>query len=162
MPRKKIIEGPAFLWKRIAALVADLLIINLVIVFPFQGILEKLIPQGLSMSGLSEFFNNNPETAGLATSIIVVIGILAMIYFSIMEYKTKQTIGKKLFSIFVVSETKELKLWQCFVRNLHWFLFAPFILLWIIDPIYMLFNKESKRLTEVLSKTKVIQQFKVV
>ena len=111
MPKNKIIEGPAFLWKRIAALITDLLIINLVIAFPFQGILEKIIPTGLSMSDLSDYLSSNPKVASLASSIIIIIGILAMIYFSIMEYKTKQTIGKKLFGIFVVSDTKKY-FWQ--------------------------------------------------
>ncbi|MBU0615440.1 MAG: RDD family protein [Nanoarchaeota archaeon] len=158
MPRKKLMDVNANIWKRIAAFAADLLIINIVIIFPFQEILSRLLPQGLSMSETQSFVQANPETMSLISAIVVTIGILALFYFTVLESKFGQTVGKMLFKLTIVSDTGKLTFWQCLVRNLFWLLFSPFIFLWIVDPLYMLFNTENRRLTEMLTKTKVVEK----
>lgn len=70
-----------------------------------------------------------------------------------------QTIGKKLMNIYVVSNINNLKRWQLFVRNLVFVPIFPFDLLMILDPIFMFFTKTNQRLTEILSKTRVVASY---
>ena len=82
-----------------------------------------------------------------------------MPWLSCAEGLLRQSIGKIFTNIYVVSETKELKLWQLLVRNLFLIPFFPFVLLWIVDPAFMFFTKDNKRLSEILSKTKVVEKY---
>jgi len=79
----------------------------------------------------------------------------------IFEKKLQQTPGKMVFNLYVKSQTKDLKYWQLFVRSMFLIPLFPFILLWLIDPIVMFFNKDSQRLSEILSKTKVVEKYKI-
>ena len=76
-----------------------------------------------------------------------------------LEKKMGQTIGKVLMRIYVVSDNNNLKTWQLLTRNLIFIPIFPFVLLWIIDPLFMFFTKTNQRLTEILSKTKVVEEF---
>ena len=87
--------------------------------------------------------------------------MLALLYFYLLEKKLAQSIGKVLFGLYVRSQEKELKRWQIFVRSMFLMPVFPFVLLWLVDPIVMLFNKENQRLSEILSKTKVVEEYKI-
>jgi len=89
------------------------------------------------------------------------MAFLAILYFMLLEKKLNQSPGKILFNLYVVSQEKELKYWQLFVRNMFLIPFFPFVLLWIIDPIVMLFTKQNQRLSEILSRTKTVEKYKV-
>ena len=71
----------------------------------------------------------------------------------------QQTIGKMLMKIYVVSDTKTLNPWQLLVRNLVFIPIFPFVLLWLIDPLFMFFTKTNQRLSEILSKTRVVEKY---
>jgi len=161
LPKQRLIDGPASIWKRLAAFIADLLIINIVIGFSFQDLLTRLIPKDLSIAEMSNYLATHPEVSKHLTTISVFIGVMALIYFSVMELKLGQTIGKMFFNINVVSEAKELKYWQCIVRSLFLIPIMPFMLLWVVDPLYVMFNKEGRRLTEILSKSKVVEKYAI-
>ena len=77
----------------------------------------------------------------------------------IMEKKLNQTPGKMLFNLYVNSQTKDLKYWQLFIRSIFLIPLFPFVLLWLIDPLVMFFTKENQRLSEILSKTKVVEKY---
>lgn len=158
LPKQKTFTGPAFVWKRVLAFLIDLLIINFIILFPFRKLFQKIIPTTVSFK---ETFNlvNTSELNTLIITISIFAAILMILYFTILEGKLGQSIGKILTNIYVVSELKELKLWQLLVRNLFLIPFFPFILLWIADPLFMFFTKDKKRLSEILSKTKVIEKY---
>ena len=79
----------------------------------------------------------------------------------IMEKKLNQSVGKMLFNLYVEGKTKDLKYWHLFVRSMFLIPLFPFILLWFIDPIVMLFTKENQRLSEILSRTKVVEKYKI-
>jgi uncharacterized RDD family membrane protein YckC len=79
----------------------------------------------------------------------------------ILEKELNQTPGKMLFNLYVTSQTKDLKYWQLFVRSMFLIPVFPFVLLWVIDPIVMLFTKENQRLSEILSRTKVVEKYKL-
>ena len=89
------------------------------------------------------------------------MSLLAFLYFFIMESKMGQTIGKKIMNLHVAGETKDLKKWQVFVRSLLFIPIFPFDLLVIIDPLFMFFRSSNQRLSEILSKTRVVEKYTV-
>jgi len=158
LPKQKTFTGPALVWKRILAFFIDILIINFIILFPFKSLFQKIMPSSLSFE---ETFSlvSAPGLSNLIVLTSLFVGILMVAYFVILEGKLGQSIGKILTHIYVASETKELKFWQLLVRSLFLMPFFPFILLWIIDPVFMFFTKDNKRLSEILSKTKVVEKY---
>jgi uncharacterized RDD family membrane protein YckC len=87
------------------------------------------------------------------------MSILIILYFLMLEIKMSQTIGKMLMKVYVVSDNKELKAWQLLARNLVFIPIFPFVLLWILDPLFMLFTKTNQRLSEILGKTRVVEKY---
>lgn len=159
LPKEKTFIGPALLWKRVVAFFIDLLILNLVVLFPFRSLFQGIIPKDYSFSEAYKFLSTSTNFTGFITSVSFVMAILITLYFYKLEKKMGQTIGKMLMRIYVVSENNDLKSWQLLVRNLVFIPIFPFILLWIIDPLFMFFTKSGQRLTEILSRTKVIETY---
>ena len=159
LPKQRIFTGPALIWKRIAAFIFDLFIIEFVLAFPFQSIIKRIIPKDISYSAAYRLFSTNTQYTKLLTMVMIMLSLLALFYFTILEYKLGQTIGKILLNIKVVSENKELKFWQCIARSLFLLPVFPFFLLWVIDPLYLFFNKKGQRLSEFLTKTKVVEDY---
>lgn len=159
LPKPRKMAGNASLIKRGIAFIIDLLILNLLIIYPFKKYLSNLIPEFISFEESYNYILNNPEISYSIYSISIAIAILTIAYFSILELKLGQTIGKKILKLKVISTTKEQKVWQYIIRSLFLIPLFPFMLLWLLDPIYLFFNKQSQRFTESLSKTKVIQEF---
>jgi uncharacterized RDD family membrane protein YckC len=147
--------------KRIIAFFIDFLIIYVIILFPLKRIFNNIIPETGSFSETVNFLNNNAEYSTFITVIMLLVAVLAILYFVILEKKLSQTPGKMLFNLYVKSQTKDLNYWQLFVRSMFLIPVFPFVLLWIIDPIVMLFTKENQRLLEILSKTKVVEKYKI-
>jgi uncharacterized RDD family membrane protein YckC len=77
------------------------------------------------------------------------------------EFKIRQTPGKMLLNLYVIADGKKEGpgFIQTLIRNLIFIPIFPFSLLWIIDPLYMIFT--GRRLTELLSKTRVIEEIKI-
>lgn len=161
LPKERTFTGPASVWKRLLSFVADLLIINLVIFFPFKRIIQKSIPEFSSYSEAYTFLASNQIYTTTLTIVSIVMSLFAILYFALLEYKLQQTPGKILFNISIISETKKLSFWQSIVRSLFIIPVFPFFLLWIIDPLFMFFTKTNQRLSEVISKTKTIEQYTI-
>ncbi|MFH1642299.1 MAG: RDD family protein [Nanoarchaeota archaeon] len=159
LPKERIFTGPASLVKRSLAFIIDIILISFII-YPLENILRNIIPNTASYKDAITVLNN-PEYLTLITTVSILIAIVAVIYFSFLEYRLGQTVGKILTNIFVISDTKELKYWQCLVRALFLLPFIPFILLWVIDPLYIIFTKGNNRFSDILSKTKVIENYKM-
>ena len=157
----KTFLGQASVLKRIIAFFIDILIINFIILFPFKKIFYNVIPDTESFSETMNFLSSNTEYNTFVTIIMLLVAVLAFLYFVILEKKLGQTPGKMLFNLYVKSQTKNLNYWQLFVRSMFLIPVFPFVLLWIIDPIVMLFTKENQRLSEILSKTKVVEKYKI-
>ena len=133
----------------------------MIILFPFKRIFDNVVPKTESFSKTVDFLSNNAEYNIFITLLILLVAALTILYFVILEKKLKQSVGKMLFNLYVESKTKDLKYWQLFVRSMFLIPLFPFVLLWIIDPVVMLFTKENQRLSEILSKTKVVEKYKV-
>src|SRR3989338_6235526 len=130
LPKQRTMEGPAQIWKRALALMADLLIINLAVIFPFRKIVQGMIPETASFKEAYNFLQTDTELASAVFAVTIWMAVLALLYLTIMEYKLQQTVGKILLNIYVKSETKRLSFWQCLLRNLFIMPFFPFFLLW--------------------------------
>lgn len=157
LPKERTFTGPALLWKRIAAFFIDLVIINLIILFPFKSLFQGIIPADYSFSEAYRLLSASADYTGFITLASFIMSILIILYFFMMEKEMGQTIGKMLMKIYVVSETNGIGRWQMLVRNIVFIPMFPFILLWALDPLFMFFTKTNQRLTEILSKTKVVE-----
>jgi len=158
LPKRKSFTGNASILKRIIAFIVDFLILDFFVLGPFRKIFANIIPSSDFKEAYDFLLNNTMETAALRIS-LVFMTILIILYFSILEYKTGQSVGKMILNIYVNGEKKELRYWQCVVRSMFFIPFFPFVLLWIIDPVYLFFNKNHQRLTEVISKTRVVERY---
>jgi len=148
---------PASLWKRAFAYIIDVFVINLVIIMPFQKVLEE-VGKGFSEKGIFETYKLLAQSELQAVLpklffIFAVISLLSVLYWAILEYKIGQSIGKILFRIHVKSQTKKITFWQCFLRNVTKVSTFPLIL----DASYMIFTRGYQRYFEKISKTFVVE-----
>ena len=159
LPKERTFIGPALLWKRIAAFFIDVTIINLVVLFPFRSLLQNIIPKDYSFSEAYALLSTSIDFTKFISSVSFAMSILIILYFLMMERKMQQTIGKTLMKIYIVSDNNQLKAWQLLARNLVFIPIFPFVLLWILDPLFMFFTKTNQRLTEILSRTRVVEKY---
>lgn len=148
---------PAPLWKRAFAYVIDVFVVNLIIVLPFQKVLEELGSELVNKS----FFETykvllQTDLRALLPKlffIFTIISFLSVLYWAILEHKIGQSVGKILFNIYVRSQTEKLTFWQCFLRNVTKVSTLPLIL----DASYMIFTRGYQRYFEKISKTFVAE-----
>ena len=159
LPKERTFTGPALIWKRIAAFFIDMAVINLFVLFPFRKLFESIVPKNYSFSEAYRFLGSSADFTGFISSVSFVMSIFIILYFYLLEKKMHQTIGKYIMKIYVISDNDELKKWQLLVRNIIFIPVFPFILLWLADPLFMLFNKSNQRLSEILSRTRVVQKY---
>ena len=146
--------GPAPLWKRTFAYVIDVLIVDLVIVLPFQPLLNKISGKGENFAEMYAFFNNNPANIKIIFFVSLLISLFTVLYWAILEYKLKQSVGKMIMKIYVRSKTKNLTFYQCFVRNISKMSLLPLV----VDCSYMFFKKTNQRYLEKITNTEVIDK----
>ena len=146
---------PAPLWKRFLAYIIDILIIGLFIETSFIGI-SKMAFGDFSEKSLSEALKLSltPQNYYLLAVIGISIAILSLLYWSILEYKLGQSIGKMIFRIYTVSEKKKLTFLQALIRNAA----KTSSLLLILDALALFRYPYYKRFTEKWSQTQVIQK----
>lgn len=154
LPKERKFVGPASFLKRVAAFLIDLFVIYFIIGYPLNSLLKKLIPPTDSFTDYFKYLVD-PQFPPIAFVVIASLEIISLLYFVALEYRLGQSLGKMMMKIYIVSDKKELKIWQVVVRSL--FLLVDII--WMIDVIYYVFNKEKRRLFEVLSKTRTVQKY---
>ena len=159
LPKERTFTGPALIWKRIAAFFIDMAVINFFVLFPFGKLFEGIVPKDYSFPESMKFLGSSADFTGFISYISFIISVFVIAYFYLLEKKMRQTIGKAIMKIYVVSDNNDLKRWQLLVRNIVFIPLFPFVLLWIIDPLFMFFNKTNQRLSEILSKTKVVEKY---
>lgn len=161
LPQERKFTGNALIWRRAVAFIIDLLIINFIINISFSGLIKKIIPESMGFSEIYAFVQSNEEVRGDLIAVTIASSIIALLYFVITEKKMHQSIGKKIMNIYVVSTEKSesINIWQHILRNLLFIPIFPFILLWALDPLFMLISRSNQRLSEILSKTKTVQEF---
>tara|TARA_Y100000310_G_scaffold336465_1_gene421064 strand:+ start:58 stop:543 length:486 start_codon:yes stop_codon:yes gene_type:complete len=156
----KLKTGPAPLWKRVFAYFVDLAIINFVVAFPFQGIMQKFVSvETDNFSSILNFFKGSPETTKVLFFTSLIMSVLTVLYWAVLEFKIQQSVGKMLLNIHVKSTKKgDLKFSQCLVRNITKISLIPIIL----DSVYMIFTKQHQRYFERMSNTEVVDKGKLM
>jgi len=151
----KLKEKNAALWKRVLAYLVDSFIVNFVVLFPFKNYYSEL-NSILSVENLIDagFLDQIRVIAPKFFLISSIAAILTVLYWALLEYYLKQSVGKILLRIKVSSMKKTLKFWQCLVRNIS----KCSMLVLFIDFIFVFFNKNNQRLFEKMSDTKVIER----
>lgn len=123
----------ATFWRRALAFIFDLLLINLVIAWPFQSALQQYALKELTLESV---------LPAQAYFIVVMIFILALLYFTFLEYYIGQTPGQMLMSIESIAIDGQMTFWKALGRNIFILPFFPFYVLWILEPIYLIFYKQ--------------------
>ena len=160
LPEDKSFTGTAMLSKRIAAFTIDFLILIFLVLSPLVGLLGKIVPEGASFSEAYSIVNNASNSAFMK-SIYAASSIIIIMYFYFLEKKIGQTIGKKLMKIYVVSEKGNISGWQALVRSIIFVPIFPFNAMIFVDPLFMIFSKTNQRLSERLSKTMVVETYRI-
>lgn len=115
------------LWKRFFAFLVDIIIFDLVVAAPLTTLVSA--------------------TSLVATPAVIAIGtVLVTLFFSylvISQYLIGQTIGMLFFRYRV---TNHDHLWRCIMRNVFILPIFPFIVLWVVDPLFLAFTGD--RLSE--------------
>ncbi len=159
LPEERTFKGPALVWKRFLAFLTDFLIINLVLFFPFKRLIQSSMPEFGSFSETYAYLISNQSYTQALTVVSLAMSIFALFYFALLEYKIQQTPGKMLLKISVIGEKKEVRFWQYLVRSLFIIPIFPFFLLWVLDPLFLFLTKTNQRLSEILSKTKTVEEY---
>jgi uncharacterized RDD family membrane protein YckC len=142
-------EIPASIWKRSFAYVIDLLIINILLIYPFQNTLDL---KNMSFQETYTYLMNNPTIMYSMLFSSIIVFFLILFYWALLEYYTSQTVGKMIFNIKVISLKNKLTLKQTLIRNLSKFSLP----LLILDSLNILMKKKSQRFLEQVSDTLVI------
>ncbi len=140
-------ELPAPLWKRIVAYFIDGVVLSI--------ILSPLQPTDITYTSFSAFATHLTSSAFTLQFVValVLVSLFSLLYWTLLEYRFHQTLGKYFMHLFVHSEGKTLTLSQCLLRNVA--KLNAFLLL--IDTLYIFFSHQPQRYSETLAKTEVIQ-----
>jgi uncharacterized RDD family membrane protein YckC len=154
-------------WKRTFSLIIDLLIINLVIIYPFKNSLVKYFGSMTIASSIAAADQTMPMSIYW---ILFIISLLALLYFTFFEYFLGASPGQMLLRIKVVSidaiksknsknsgSSESISFWRALLRNCFILPFFPFYVFWIIEPIYLAFYRE--RFLERITQTQTVHEF---
>lgn len=163
LPEKRIFIGTATLWKRMLAFVVDILVLDFLVIGVFKEIVEKILGSSGSVWSTYQMLEDNSSQLQALSLLFTIIVLLSLSYFVLLQYAIGQTLGCMLFNLHVVMYTSGKELvrpgfWQCVLRNLFLIPTIPFIILWVVEPVYFFFAKKGQRMTEFLSKTRVVEQ----
>ena len=155
LPKERIVEVPARIWKRALAFIIDLIIIDSIILYPFENYLRSALPA----ETLNQGFGIIKNPIQMPGSIIIMISLLFLLYFSLSGYYTGTTAGRLLFRIKIKNQAKEKRIWQFLVSNIT---FTAIPILWLIDFIYLLVSAKKQRLMERLGKLESIEEVSAI
>jgi hypothetical protein len=143
------------IFKRLLAFVLDLIIIDVFVLFPIGNLVgDKL---GINLMTYKTFMAD-PVLVSVFSVIAFFIGIIFVMYFVLQEWLVGQTVGKWVFGITVENGN----FWSLIVRSLFIMPVFPLFILWVVEPLFIVFNPDSRRLLEILSKTKTVEKYKGV
>lgn len=148
-----------FFWRRFFAFIIDVIIIQLIVSLGFYPHLRNKFA-GIDLFNLYEIIQSG-ELASLILTITIVYAVVSLIYWSVLEYKMRSSVGKLLFNLSVECKGKP-SYWKFLVRNISKSLSFIEILniIFLIDVIYSFFTKE--RLFERISKTRIVMSKKII
>jgi len=145
----KFKEVPAPVFKRLFAFIIDLLVVDLVLLYPFSRVLSKTFKDKLTAGSIADLMAGQ-------SYLVFSVTIIFILYFVLFEYKLGQTIGKMLVNLYCMPKEGKMSIWKALGRNLFLIPVMPFIFLWVIDPIFILWRNQS--LSEMFTKTITIER----
>jgi uncharacterized RDD family membrane protein YckC len=143
---------PAAFWRRIVAYIVDSFLISFIILTPFSSGFES----EFSGTSLTEIWSSLGDVwTGDVIALSLFISILILAYWSVLEWKFGQTLGKILLRIKVQGmRQKPITFYQALVRSVT----KLSTLLLAFDVLYMLIKKGNQRYFEVMSTTVVVEE----
>ncbi|NIA03901.1 MAG: hypothetical protein GWP09_00945 [Nitrospiraceae bacterium] len=144
------------LFKRFLAFTIDIFVIILILLPVYDQILSQLPAVDESnMNSLSYVKSlNQIITDKIKFRLNLITAIVIWLYFALQESLIGQTLGKALLGVYVISlknPNSKISFYQATIRVL---LFLPlFDVLWLIDILTIIFNRQNRRLMEYLSHT---------
>ena len=121
----------------------DLAVVDLIITRPLSRLISGRIDE------ISDLLNFSFELVLIS----LVIGLFAVFYWAILEYKIGQTLGALIFKLRARSLNKSMSFSQAFLRNAT----KMSVVLLLIDSVNILFSEKKQRYFEVLSKTVTVE-----
>lgn len=143
------------IWKRGFAFLIDILILELIINFAFSSYIEKNIGD---LGNIIEMYKYLSENYASLQPFLLIMSIasalIALIYFTLLEWRLQQTIGKMIFKIKV---NPKMELWQALVRNLPKSLFFISYTYWVFlfDIFYLAFTRQ--RFFDKIARTYLVK-----
>ncbi len=144
LPKTRYFERDAGFWRRTFALILDLLVLDFTIMIPFESFFLRYDP--------SKFLSTQAVLSSDTYSALIVLSSLAVSYFVLQQYLIGRTVGMMIMNIRV---KEDLGFWKAVLRNLHFIPVFPFAILWVVEPLYLIFKKE--RFLEGLTGTSTVQ-----
>ena len=137
-------------WKRLLAFLIDAAIVDSVIVRPLNKIIENPLS---NVENIRDIFNIN---FGMDLFVVgFAIGVIGILYWSILEYNLTQTIGAMIFGIKVKSiDNKKISFNRMVLRNLSKISSG----LLLIDSIHIYFSNKKQRYLEKVSGTVTMEE----
>src|SRR3989344_594092 len=130
------------IWKRGFAFLVDLLIIEFIVNLTFKDYIGTNLGNDKNVIEMYRYLNANYELfSGFLLTMSIITALIALIYFTLLEWKLNQTLGKMIFKIKVMPD--KLKFYQALLRNLPKVLFLINYVSWIFlfDLIYLSFTR---------------------
>jgi uncharacterized RDD family membrane protein YckC len=135
-------------WKRVLAFFVDLAIVDIIITKPLNNLVDiqevNSISEVLNLLSLNNLF-----------LISLLIGLLGVMYWTILEFKIGQTFGALIFNLRMKTEdNKKAEFFRVFLRNIT----KLSMVFLIIDSIHIFFSPKKQRFFEKLSKTRTVEE----
>ena len=108
LPKQRFYDAPCSLFKRTLAFLLDIMILDLVVFSPFESLFANMIPKTASYSELIGTLSANSAVIQKMFVITVISSILMVLYFTILEWKLGQTLGKMILEIRLISKSHRL------------------------------------------------------
>jgi len=170
--KKRFLVMDAGIIDRLLAFLIDVILLRFTLFLPFEGMLSSIyekmgIPANSSSFNTTyNYFISHPEVGNSASLLLLGFAGLVLLYFALMEFALGQTVGKMVLKIAVVSDLGLKKKGkkvskptfpQCLLRNIGFIPLFPLMLLWAIDPLFIIFRKDRRRLTELMTATRTMK-----
>jgi len=160
---------PATIWKRAGAFIIDIALLDIIVFSPFKANLTSLIAGADTYQKAFQILASSQETLSAVMMASFFMAILAIAYFTLLEWKLGQTVGKIMFNLFLVQipakpDEKPSKpgFFQVLISNLSLVPFFPFIFLWPVELISILFTNHRfmERVARIqLVETKIVDYY---
>lgn len=141
-----MVGRPAPVWKRAMAFVIDMLVLEFFVFSHFDTLLQNLTPYTLSSGQFASF-----------TMLTTLLGSIVLLYFTLLEFLFGQSLGQMATHLFVTPAS----LWRIALSNIVFIPVFPFIILWIIEPLMVIFSQQHQRLLHTLLGMQVIEIYEV-